>query len=123
MDRKALDRLWRQYFPEISPLRSRDLAARKIAWIVQKKAYGGLRAQTRTNINRLISGKIKTPKNKHAVKPGTQLTRSWNGKNYSVQVSAERHFEYNGKTYRSLSAIAKKITGAHWSGPLFFGLK
>lgn len=52
---------------------------------------------------------------------GTQLVREWNGRPYRVEVT-EAGFELDGKCYSSLSAIAKNITGAHWSGPRFFGL-
>ncbi|MCK0096696.1 DUF2924 domain-containing protein [Yoonia sp. F2084L] len=53
--------------------------------------------------------------------PGTQLVREWNGRIYRVLVTDDG-FEMDGQTYRSLSAIAKRITGAGWSGPRFFGL-
>lgn len=53
--------------------------------------------------------------------PGTQLVREWNGRPYRVEVT-DGGFTLDGKSYRSLTAIAKKITGAHWSGPRFFGL-
>jgi hypothetical protein len=56
-----------------------------------------------------------------APRPGTRLVREWNGRTHVVDVS-EDGFVFDGKTYRSLSAIAKRITGAHWSGPRFFGL-
>lgn len=55
------------------------------------------------------------------VRPGTQLFRTWNGKTISVTVE-EDGFQYDGARYRSLSAIARVVTGAHWSGPRFFGL-
>jgi hypothetical protein len=54
-------------------------------------------------------------------RPGTRLVREWNGRTHVVDVS-EDGFVFDGKTYGSLSAIAKRITGAHWSGPRFFGL-
>lgn len=53
--------------------------------------------------------------------PGTRLVRDWNGRRHCVDVG-DKGFIFDGKTYRSLSAIARKITGAHWSGPRFFGL-
>jgi hypothetical protein len=56
-----------------------------------------------------------------ALRPGTRLVREWNGRTHAVDVG-EDGFVFDGKTYRSLSAIAKRITGAHWSGPRFFGL-
>jgi hypothetical protein len=56
-----------------------------------------------------------------SLKPGTRLVREWNGRTHVVDVS-EDGFVFDGKTYTSLSAIAKRITGAHWSGARFFGL-
>lgn len=56
-----------------------------------------------------------------ALRPGTRLVREWNGRTHVVDVG-EDGFVFDGKTYGSLSAIAKRITGAHWSGPRFFGL-
>jgi hypothetical protein len=57
-----------------------------------------------------------------SIRAGTHLVREWNGRTYQVE-ALENGFRLDGKTYRSLSAIAKKITGAHWSGPRFFGLE
>ncbi|QNN68766.1 DUF2924 domain-containing protein [Thermomonas carbonis] len=56
------------------------------------------------------------------LKPGTRLLRAWQGKTYTVTV-ADPGFVYEGKTYGSLSVIAREITGTPWSGPVFFGLK
>jgi len=56
-----------------------------------------------------------------SLKPGTYLMREWNGRSYQVEV-INGGFVLDGKTYKSLSAIAKHITGAHWSGPRFFGV-
>jgi hypothetical protein len=56
-----------------------------------------------------------------SLKPGARLVREWHGRTHTVTV-AEDGFEYAGTTYPSLTKIAKKITGAHWSGPRFFGL-
>ncbi len=58
----------------------------------------------------------------NAAKPGTQYVREWNGRTYQVEV-LEQGFRMDGREYGSLTAIAKKITGANWSGPRFFGLK
>jgi hypothetical protein len=68
----------------------------------------------RSAVNPLISMRPKP-------RPGTRLLREWNGRTYVVDVT-EAGFAFDGKTYRSLSAIARRITGAQWSGPRFFGL-
>ena len=57
-----------------------------------------------------------------ALSPGNQLVREWNGRIYRVLV-LDDGFELDGRRYRSLSAVARHITGAAWSGPRFFGLK
>lgn len=56
-----------------------------------------------------------------SLEPGTRLVREWNGSTHVVEVT-ERGFVWNGQAYRSLSAVARAITGARWSGPRFFGL-
>lgn len=64
----------------------------------------------------------RTLKAKH-LPPGTILSREWHGRHYQVTVLAHNRFEFAGQMYKSLSNIAKHITGAHWSGPRFFGLQ
>lgn len=66
------------------------------------------------------SGKVEPASG--AIKPGTWLSRKWHGEVHQVIV-LESGFEYRGERYSSLSEIAKRITGSHWSGPRFFGLK
>ncbi len=56
-----------------------------------------------------------------SVSPGTHLVREWNGRTYQVEV-IDNSYRFDGKTYPSLTAITKRITGTHWSGPRFFGL-
>ena len=62
------------------------------------------------------------PEKGTAVRPGARLVRDWQGRSYVV-TATEGGFNYDGKTYGSLTAIAQRITGAHWSGPRFFGLR
>jgi hypothetical protein len=64
----------------------------------------------------------KTVSSSARIKPGTRLIRQWDGQTHQVTV-AEEGFEYKGERYKSLSEIARLITGTRWSGPLFFGLK
>lgn len=108
---------------------SRDLLLRGITYKIQERAYGGLSK----SILRKLSGAIseasleagtKAPcvKAPHgSVKVGTRLVREWNGQTHTVLVHADG-VEWRGKRYRSLSVVAREITGAHWSGPRFFGL-
>ena len=62
------------------------------------------------------------PENGTKVRPGTRLVREWQGRTYVVTVTDDG-FNYDSETYTSLSAIAQRITGAHWSGPRFFGVR
>ena len=96
---------------------------------LQEKTHGGLKPEVRQRLRKLAKsfesgtagtdGRLIAPLK---FKPGTRLSRTWQGKTHHVVVS-ERGFEYNGQTYQSLSHIARSITGTRWSGPLFFGLK
>ena len=70
----------------------------------------------------IASGKPVNAVNLGGVSPGAHLVREWNGRTYQVEV-VESGYVMDGKTWRSLSAIAKHITGAHWSGPRFFGVQ
>jgi len=100
-----------------------------LAYEAQIKAYGGhsrrvrkvLKAALKTDQNACDVGGRSKPSIQTALRPGTHLVREWNGRTYQVEV-LEDGFQMDGKRYRSLSAIAKKITNAHWSGPRFFGL-
>ena len=82
-----------------------------------------LRAETlRRRVLRLIAaGKSSSDAAAASATPGTHLVRDWNGRTYRVQVT-EAGYVLDGTTYRSLSAVAKRITGTAWSGPRFFGL-
>lgn len=95
--------------------------ARIIAWEVQAKRTGGLKKSVRAELRRVKADKTVRPSETRP-RPGTRLVREWNGVKHVVDID-EEGIKYLGKTYNSLSAIAKKITGTHWSGPRFFGLK
>lgn len=85
------------------------------------KAQGGLPTATQRALRQIAAGKEITDATPAKLSSGAHLVREWNGRTYQVQVT-EGGFEMDGKTWRSLSAIAKHITGATWSGPRFFGL-
>lgn len=90
---------------------------RILIWELQCRLLGGVSAKTDRVLKQIAAGK--TPP--ETAKPGSHLIREWNGRTYQVEVTGEGYV-MDGKTYRSLSAIARRITGAHWSGPRFFGL-
>lgn len=97
------------------------LLARALAHELQTKALGAL---SKADLKRLagfgVSGRLDPSTG--VVKPGTWLSRTWHGEVYQVVV-LEMAFEYRGERFSSLSEIARRITGAHWSGPRFFGLR
>lgn len=101
---------------------SRDLILRGITYKIQEKAFGGLsKSVLRTLTDGDTSSVHRSPASRILVKPGTRLVRKWNGETHTVLVHADG-VEWRGTRYRSLSIVAREITGAHWSGPRFFGL-
>jgi hypothetical protein len=116
---------WRQWHRTEPPQGlSRDLLIRALAHQLQERTQGGASRALRRRLHRL-TGELE--KDGGSFDPrlvpriGTTLAREWRGRTHVVQVR-EDGFEYEGQPYRSLSVIAARITGAHWSGPRFFGL-
>jgi len=103
---------------------SRDLLIRALANQLQERTHGGTSRALRRRLQKLAVGSRKTGARRDpgiVLKTGTRLVRQWRGHPHTVLVR-EDGFEYEGQLYRSLTVIAKRITGAHWSGPRFFGL-
>jgi hypothetical protein len=105
---------------------SRELLLRAVAYRMQEVAFGGLRPPRQRQLRQIAqqfkqTGAANTPA-RPELKPGTRLMREWQGRIYDVVV-LDVGFSWQGTSYRSLSALARKITGTAWSGPLFFGLK
>ena len=116
---------WRRLYRSQPPRLSRDLLIRAIAYRIQELRYGGLSKATRRKLTALVNapqseGEI-APETAQKISRGARLVREWNGRTHTVTVK-EEGFTYAGRSYRSLTAIAREITGAHWSGPRFFGL-
>lgn len=100
-----------------------SLLRRGIAHALQESALGGLSAVTRRTLEAVAkNGAVAAEDLPIRLKPGTRLMRQWNGRMHSVLVTDEG-YQFDGRTWASLSAIAERITGAHWSGPRFFGLR
>ncbi len=97
-----------------------------IAWKLQEKVHGGLTAAQKRKLAGIAQELRKNGDLSASpairLKPGLKLVREWRGETHDVLV-LEDGFEWNGEHRRSLSAIAREITGTHWSGPRFFGLK
>ncbi len=121
-DRRTLVASWKSLFGEAPPNRlSAPLMRRFIAFEVQARDHGGL---PKGFENRLAAA-AQTAENGAAparLKPGGRLLREWNGASHIVDV-LEDGYRWRGRSYRSLSAVARAITGARWSGPRFFGVK
>ena len=102
---------------------------RKIAWRIQEQRFGGLSETAKARLEELIA-EIDLPLNgaRRQVKParngttlGTTVARAWKGREVRA-TAVEGGWEHEGVVYRSLSAVAKHVTGSHWNGKLFFGL-
>ena len=127
MDGDGLRREWCRLYRSHPPLHiRRDLLVLAIAWKLQEKVHGGLTAAQKRRLAGLAE-ELKKGGDLSAgpairLKPGSRLVREWRGETHDVLV-LEDGFEWNGERRHSLSAIAREITGTHWSGPRFFGLK
>jgi hypothetical protein len=87
----------------------------------QCRCHGGLPPATRRALRQIAEGKSVGDSTRRIARPGAHLVREWNGRTYQVEVLKDG-FRMDGRTWPSLSAIAKHITGTTWSGPRFFGL-
>jgi hypothetical protein len=116
---------WRKLHRTEPPLGiSRDLLIRALVHQLQEQSYGGTDRALRRRLQSLTGEREKRGASFDpavVLKTGTTLVRQWRGHTHAVLVR-DNGFEYQGERYRSLSVIAKRITGAHWSGPRFFGL-
>ncbi len=105
--------------------RSSHFLRRTLAWKIQESAFGGLDAETRRTLNSVATALERDgdyePQIRRGPSPGVVLTREWKGVVHRVTVT-RGGFDYAGRGYKSLSDIARTITGTRWSGPRFFGL-
>ena len=143
LDTKALQQRWRELYKTEPPPRIRPgFLRRAIAYRLQELAFGGLKPQTRRQLQKLAvqMRSQREPANatsssasshpappptiilpRRVLSPGTRLMREWNGSTEIVEVVAEG-FVWRDRPYRTLSGVAVAITGTKWSGPKFFGL-
>ena len=125
LDRAELRELWCQlYKTETAPRLSRELLVCAVAYRMQEVAAGGPRLELERQLRRIALELQQTGRLRilPQLKPGTRLMREWRGQSHEVLV-LDDGVSWQGMHYRSLSAIARKITGTAWSGPLFFGLR
>ena len=110
---------WQRLTGEVAPRVSPKLLRHALAWELQAKAHGGLPRKVQQALDQLAGAKTRTA----AVGAGTRLVREWQGQVHVVTIGDDRAITWEGRVFRSLSQVAKAITGTHWSGPAFFGLK
>ena len=133
MDVSGLKTRWRALFGTEPPAYNRTFLVKRLSYRVQELAYGGLSRQTRERLDRILDEEgydelgrppreKPTGRDQTGIVPGTTLIRYWGGQRHVV-IALGEGFEYHGQRFRSLSAVARKITGTNWSGPVFFGLK
>ncbi|WP_425099357.1 DUF2924 domain-containing protein [Tropicibacter sp. S64] len=119
---------WRELFDSEPPPFNRRYLESRLAYRIQELAYGGLKPETIRRLERLgedlDGGDRKMSRIRADTMPitGTRLLREWQGVEYVVTVMSDG-FEWHGRPYKSLSAIARAITGTRWNGLVFFGLK
>ena len=127
METGGLRDLWRDFFDKL-PHRKirRELLIPILAYRIQEKAFGGLKPSVARRLQSIAgeigAGKRRVQSQSSGPRPGTRMVRQWQGKLHEV-VTLESGFMYDGQKFRSLSEIARVITGTRWSGPAFFGLK
>jgi hypothetical protein len=124
----ALREKWRALFDTEPPPYNRRFLESRLAYRIQELAYGGLKKETVERLRVLAkqyngkpSGRLKTRSDRLPI-AGTQMIREWQGVRHRVTVRGD-DFEYEGRPYKSLSAIAREITKVRWNGWVFFGLK
>jgi hypothetical protein len=120
MDRSALAALWADLMGGTVPRKmSRPMQRRFLGHALQVRDRGDLAPALAARLDRIAAGEA--PRAAPRLKPGARLLRAWNGTTHVVDVTADGYL-WKGARHRSLSAIARAITGARWSGPRFFGL-
>jgi hypothetical protein len=127
MSQAELREAWERHFRTAAPpSMSRELLRQAVGYKMQEQEAGGLGRRLALLIKGLEGRKIAPTGSARSLsapllRPGAKLLREWQGKVHEALALEDGQFAYGGRTYRSLSEIAKAITGAHWSGPRFFG--
>ena len=123
LSRDDLITCWRHHYRAEPPARIRRLLLElAVGWALQAQQQGGLSSAAERRLKAEAGNRKETRRPRQRLKPGTRLVREWHGTVHVVEVT-EGGFHWQGQRCRSLSAIARAITGANWSGPRFFGLK
>lgn len=118
--------LWDELFDRRPGHHQRTYLESRIAYKLQERAFGGLSGHIRAKLEKIgETGEVPNHKRRGTTElaPGTTLVREYNGVTYRVMVMDDGRFELNGHPFKSLSKVAREITGTVYSGPVFFGLK
>ena len=124
----ALKERWRELFQTDPPPFNRAYLESRLTFRIQELAYGGLSQTTVARLDAIATDGTYVDREAARKRlswrpvPGTRLVREWQGVEHAVTVQKDS-FEYCGRSYKSLSAVARAITGTRWSGPLFFGVR
>ena len=131
MSLEQLREKWLDLYGEEPPQYKKQFLIKRLAYRIQELFYGGLSEQANVHLQQAakedpvatVNRRIpEERKSNEAILPGTRLVRVWNDRRYEVTVLADG-YEFEGRTFRSLSAVAREITGTRWNGKVFFGLK
>jgi hypothetical protein len=124
-----LKQQWRELFGTEPPPYNRRFLESRLAYRIQELAYGGLKPETLERLAAIAEDLDGGDPDRHRRRAaqdrpiaGTRLIREWRGVEHCVTVRDD-DFEYQGRPYKSLSAVARAITGTRWNGPAFFGLR
>lgn len=119
MSAPELEEKWKDLFGRNPPEYGKVFMKRRLAHRIQELFYGGLSEEIKAKF-----AEVQNPKrrSKGILRVGARLIREWHDQKFEVTVRSSG-YEYNGTIYRSLTAVAKAITGAHWNGKIFFGIK
>jgi hypothetical protein len=115
----ALRQRWRSVVGSAAPKVSPKMLRLALAWEIQARASAGLARTTSQTLDQLGRGQTRT----QAATPGMRLVREWQGRVHVVTVDEDQVIRWDKREWRSLSEVARAITGTRWSGPAFFGLK
>ena len=120
-------KLWDEHFPRRPANNNRDYIQSRIAYCIQQQALGGIAPEVRKQLVEIgqSQSKMQDRRSTTVVKivPGTTLVREYSNREHRVMALPDGFFEYEGQAFKSLSAVARRIAGCLWSGPVFFGLK
>lgn len=117
--------LWDKYFLRRPGHHNRSYVEARIAYKIQEEAFGGLKPEVRHQLMRIGEAQSRIKQRivrEISIVPGTVLVREYGEREHRVTALADGGFEYEGRRFKSLSAVARHITGSQWSGPVFFGL-